>query len=179
MKEKKCIKCNNIKSLDQYYRHIQMSDGHLNKCKECTKLDSLKRYNTIISDPEHLEKERKRHRLKYHRLHDKWNKSNKDHREKWNKKFPEKIKAKNICRKVPMDDGYQRHHWSYNKEHLINVIKVKSSEHKFYHRFLNYDQKQMMYRTICEFDGFPAGLLLDSKEIHIMYMQFCKVNFER
>lgn len=42
---KTCFKCNINKELTEYYAHSGMLDGHLNKCKECTKLDSLTRYN--------------------------------------------------------------------------------------------------------------------------------------
>ena len=41
--EKKCFKCQVIKPLSDYYKHKQMGDGHLNKCKICTKKDVDKR----------------------------------------------------------------------------------------------------------------------------------------
>lgn len=44
---KKCFRCKKTKNIDQFYTHKGMADGHLGKCKNCTKNDAEKRY----SDP--------------------------------------------------------------------------------------------------------------------------------
>ena len=54
---KECFKCGKVKELDQFYKHGNIetlrkynprADGHLNKCKLCTKLDVTKyRYKNL------------------------------------------------------------------------------------------------------------------------------------
>lgn len=40
---KPCIRCGNIKPLEEFYTHPQMGDKHLGKCKVCCRSDAAKR----------------------------------------------------------------------------------------------------------------------------------------
>lgn len=44
MREKVCFKCSIKKELGEFYKHPKMGDGHLGKCKSCTKRDVNARY---------------------------------------------------------------------------------------------------------------------------------------
>ncbi|MCP4061380.1 MAG: hypothetical protein GY738_29740 [Pseudoalteromonas sp.] len=39
---KQCFKCGEVKSLSEFYKHKQMKDGHVNKCKTCNLNDVSK-----------------------------------------------------------------------------------------------------------------------------------------
>ena len=61
--KKKCFKCGKEKSRSEFYKHPQMGDGLLGKCKECTKADTKKQYR---DNPEaRKEYERKRGRTEH------------------------------------------------------------------------------------------------------------------
>lgn len=164
---KTCFKCNKIKDINEFYLHKGMSDGHLGKCKECTKMDVNERYIKKINDFMFLESERERARNKYHRLYSnsKIKKiRNNEPIKKYYHKYPEKYRAKCIAGKIKSPNGYHNHHWSYKVKNALDIIHLIDKDHATVHRWLKYDQKNMIYRTL---DGY----LLDTKEKHIEYIQ--------
>lgn len=58
--EKKCFKCELVLPIDDFYKHKQMGDGHLNKCKTCTKNDVKNNEIKLKKNPEWVLAEKKK-----------------------------------------------------------------------------------------------------------------------
>lgn len=114
-----------------------------------------------------IEEERARCREKYHRLY-KGKKSDPVIRKRgdlnYKEKYPEKYAAGKAIRNWKRKPGIDFHHWSYRKEHRKDTIELLKNDHYISHRYLIYDQENMMYRT-------TQGILLDSKDAHENYIK--------
>jgi hypothetical protein len=173
MNTKVCFKCNVEKELSEFYIHKQMADGHLNKCKLCTRSDSKKRHDVLVEDSDWYNKEKERHREKYYRLeykekHKRTPEQKKEITNRYMQKYPEKYKAHLYSQRLDRKEGYHLHHWSYNEEHYKDIIELEEKDHYFLHRHIIYDQERMMYRRA------DNNILLDTKESHLEYFNELK-----
>lgn len=159
---KNCRKCNQEKSINDFYVHKQMLDGRLNICKACVKAGVAQRYKGKVADPAFIETERERGRNKYHRLYKGIPANPKTKSKimaKYKSLYPEKVSAHSLVGSIKFPAGIEKHHWSYKPEHAKDIIPLPTPDHALIHRFIEYDQNNMMYRT-------KDGELLDTKEKH-------------
>lgn len=182
MEYKVCFKCGRVLPLDSFYKHPRMRDGHLNKCKDCTKTGVHNRWVEKSKDPEWVEKERSRGRDKYIRL---------NYRQKYEgcslrKLLPNaygdisrKLRKYKITKK-----GFEFHHWNY---HLLNsVFQLSRKAHKCIHRHMTFNrddlycyeedgtrltsekQAEDYFNSVLQKEGFDEKVVL----IHIPYSRY-------
>lgn len=148
METKVCFKCKIEKPLSEFYKHPQMGDGHLNKCKECTKQDVRDNYDKKILSEDWVERERTRGREKYHRL---------GYRDKYKTVHPMTRNVyKYMSKRISIPNGYEIHHWDYNKPYDVFLLNRRA--HKVVHKRIVFDEssQQFLYN----------GRLLSTKEEH-------------
>ncbi|QHJ79198.1 MAG: hypothetical protein [Caudoviricetes sp.] len=151
---KKCFKCGIEKSLTEYYKHKQMLDGHLNKCKECTKSDAHKHREENIDKVRAYDRnrpnkdERAKKQIEYQKSEKGLSvrlKSNRNYRGK----FPDRYKARatvgnairdgrifrpDHCEKCNTPCNPHGHHDDYSKP--LSVRWLCSSCHISFHTFM-------------------------------------------
>ena len=166
---KVCFRCNVEKPLKEFYKHKKMADGHLNKCKECTKSDSVKRHYEKSEDPEWVEAERERGREKYHRLNYKDRQKELDVSKEWKRSAI----YKNLSRDLGLKNkkGVEIHHWNYNEEFLRDVVLMDIRHHRRLHSHLFLDFDKRVFKD-------TNGNLLDTKEKHLAYINAVGYKYE-
>ena len=149
MENKTCFKCGRNLPITEFYTHPGMADGHLNKCKDCTKRDENIRHQKKVLDPEWVGKERARGREKYHRLYSGENSKPMAH--------PETRSVRAYFKRRGFDlTGKEIHHWNYAD--LYDVFFLSPSQHKRVHHLLKFDKESKMFRY--------CGQLLNTRAAH-------------
>ncbi len=143
-----CFKCGDEQPLSEFYKHSAMADGHLNKCKTCTKkdvtahrnnnLDSVRSYDRGRGELEH----RKARVREYQRTHRAIVKAAK---ERWTKGNRVKARARFLVWKalqssklvrqpceVCGNSATQAHHDDYSKP--LEVRWLCDYHHKEHHK---------------------------------------------
>lgn len=130
-KLKRCFKCGEIKPLSEFYKHPQMLDGHLNKCKACTKKDVALYYSEKSKSEDWMNKERERGREKYHRLgyYTKGIGGNMVSLNKIEGTTSRSLRARGYDTK-----GKEAHHWNYNEPKSVMLLTRKA--HRRLHKFI-------------------------------------------
>lgn len=129
---KVCFKCQRELPLSEFYKHKQMADGRLNKCKSCARKDATEHRNANIE------------RI---RAYDRMRGSRQDasYTKEYRERFPNKYKAHGIvCRAIragklfsePCDecgseDNMHAHHDDYLKP--LNVRWLCAACHRQWH----------------------------------------------
>lgn len=147
---KQCKRCNEIKTLDEFYKHKGMADGHLNICKAC-KLDDAHQYRKEnIERVREYDRERSRttERIEYQKQYhqsDKGKESHKRATEKYQETSPKKRAAhvmvgnafrSGLLKKRPCEvcgaENVHAHHDDYDKP--MEVRFLCSRHHREWHR---------------------------------------------
>jgi hypothetical protein len=95
----------------------------------------------------------------------------KEAKKKWIERYPEKRQAHIASMHIKVK-GKINHHWSYHEEHFLDIIHLSEKDHKKAHRFIVYDQEQLMYRR-CD-----NNELLNTRISHLTFIKWCLENKE-
>lgn len=151
-----CFKCGRELPLSEFYKHPRMSDGHLNKCKECTKRDVSQKYIENSQDPAYMEKERARGREKYRRLNYRESDLTAAQVQK-RLKYPSLRSTKERLGLSQLPREVELHHWNYNL--LDEVILLDRRLHSRVHSLIQLNIDEGIY--------YENDKALDTLEKHL------------
>lgn len=135
---KHCFKCLCEKPLADFYKHAQMGDGHLNKCKTCTKTDAAEHRQL------HIERIRQYDRMRASQPHRMA--LSKQVQQEWREKHPERraaqialgnavrsgrVKPWPVCEVPDCDGKPEAHHPDYQAP--LTVVWLCPAHHKQAH----------------------------------------------
>lgn len=134
---KTCFKCLREKPIEDFYRHPGMADGHLNKCKECTKADTKADYRSKPEAHREYEKNReqspirKANKLEYQRRHRALHAVQSKTRSITQHALSSGRLVPQPCEKCGATDDIQAHHEDYYKPLEVNWLCFKC--HRLHH----------------------------------------------
>ena len=136
--KKQCFKCGRILDIEEFYPHKQMKDGHLNKCKDCTRADSTRRLREHPDKVKEYEQKRSKtpERKALAAMYLKKYRAEHPDRTKMNTRVKRAIERgeiikPNYCQICGKTCKPYAHHHDYNKP--LDVIFVCQSCHKKIH----------------------------------------------
>jgi hypothetical protein len=120
--KKTCFKCSRELPLQEFYKHKAMADGHLGKCKDCTKRDSSARYEAKREECSRQAKERNNRPEVRAKWADKQRRQRARHPERYqartklgNAVRDRRIIKPKICDGCKEEKPLQAHHHDYSK----------------------------------------------------------------
>src|SRR5579859_6280733 len=136
---KTCFKCGSEKELSEFYKHKGTADGHLGKCKDCTKRDSIsnrKQRSEYYQEYEKMRSQQPHRKALAIRIH-----------QEYKQKYPERRKAHEAVNNAVRDGRLipqaccvcgakgEAHHPDYS--HPLEVVWLCSKHHKEIHHSSN------------------------------------------
>jgi hypothetical protein len=145
---KTCFKCGVTKPLPEFYRHSMMADGHLNKCKSCTKKD-VHEHRHGAGREKVLAYDRKRADQPHRR------ESMARRMQQWGARFPERRRAHSALRRAVIAGRVvpwpvcavpecslapEAHHPDYSRP--LDVVWLCSAHHKQAHALVGQSKRE-------------------------------------
>lgn len=150
LQSKRCFRCGETKPLSEFYRHPEMKDGHINKCKQCTRDDvnenRKKRsgyyaaYDRVRGKSEHR-REQQKERAKRTMTTEAYTKRDAKSMEKYPERWAARVRLNNAVRDrrigrepcfICGKEDVEGHHYDYSRP--LSVSWLCTAHHAEIHR---------------------------------------------